>query len=352
LPADWRLGYDRTGAYGRRVIVFEENDRNYAREYGNSDLCKRCHGCYRVQKTVNLKWSEGNQLCVPTNHICKPKLYSEIEQEQLLLQEKSPSRRRAATTERRSKRQRIDVEAMRDESDDSIDFAAQEDSNIHNDWNEFIEPSTPPSNFDPIVSPPIASPNQIPSPPLSDENDSEFNTSYRFYHPSGYFYYKCCEKLELAYQLQAYRFWANIKISHLRQTSVPQITHTTADQQSSGFSSISLLMTGSEAHAEHIKKKLNTYFLMHSAEIGAIIGQSLTQTYNPKVIETISSNDLTDIHFIALAHWFKCRIALFKDGSWKRFGEWQNSPDLQRNGYVPMIVMERKNGIYSPIFSV
>jgi uncharacterized protein (UPF0262 family) len=351
LPADWRLGYDRTGFYGRRVIVFEANDRNYAREYGNSDICKRCHGCYRVQKTVNLKWSEGNQLCVPINHICKPKLYSEIEQEQLLLQEKSPSRRRAATPERRSKRQRIDVEPMRDESDDSIDNASQEDSNIGNDWNEFIEPSTPPSNLDHVVSPPIASPNQIPSPPLSDENDSELNTSFRFYHPSGAFLNECCEKLELAYQLQAYRFWANITISHLRRTSVPQITHTTADQQSSGFSSISLLFTGSETYALNIKNKLNTYFLQHSAEIGEIVGQSLTQTFNPKVIETISSNDLTDIHFVALAHWFECRIALFKDGSWKCFGKWQNSSDLQRNEYVPMIVMQSRNGKYSPIFS-
>uniref|UniRef100_A0A914PUN5 Uncharacterized protein n=1 Tax=Panagrolaimus davidi TaxID=227884 RepID=A0A914PUN5_9BILA len=268
LPADWRLGYDRTGFYARRVIVFEANDRNYAREYGNSDVCKRCHGCYRLQKTVNLKWSDGNQLCVPTNHICKPKLYSEIEQEQLLLQEKSPSRRRAATSERKSKRQRIDVEPMRDESDDSVDNASQEYSNIDNDWNEFIEPSTPPSNLDHVDSPPIASPNQIPSPPLSDENDSELNTSFRFYHPSGAFLNECCEKLELAYQLQAYRFWANITISHLRRTSVPQITHTTADQQSSGFSSISLLFTGSETLALNIKNKLNTYFLQHSAEIG------------------------------------------------------------------------------------
>uniref|UniRef100_A0AC34GDR6 Uncharacterized protein n=1 Tax=Panagrolaimus sp. ES5 TaxID=591445 RepID=A0AC34GDR6_9BILA len=115
----------------------------------------------------------------------------------------------------------------------------------------------------------------------------------------------------------------------------------------SGFASLSLLFTGSEDNASEIKDNLNKYFSQNSLAIGKLVGQDFSQLSNPNVIEILFSADLTEIHLVALAQWFGCRFALFENGIWKRYGKWNNFKT-----YLPIVLMEKKDGKYSPIFSL
>uniref|UniRef100_A0A914Y7X4 Uncharacterized protein n=1 Tax=Panagrolaimus superbus TaxID=310955 RepID=A0A914Y7X4_9BILA len=80
----WNYGYDSLGRFQKRIIVMDLNDKKYAHEYGIYKGCgTRCLGCYRVKNSYrNAKFDNQKKLFVPTNHLCTPKLYAEIKEEQ------------------------------------------------------------------------------------------------------------------------------------------------------------------------------------------------------------------------------------------------------------------------------
>uniref|UniRef100_A0AC34F4E1 Uncharacterized protein n=1 Tax=Panagrolaimus sp. ES5 TaxID=591445 RepID=A0AC34F4E1_9BILA len=286
----------------------------------------------------------------PANDICTPRLRIEIQQEQQLFSQKNSQNKSQNSGSSRSKKSRADDLLMRQESETPVnDYERNEADNVER-WNDFFHASSPPSRLN-SVNPAVVLSGRTPSPPDRVYSNSPVDTSMsavRFYHPSGLFLSQCCEKLEFVYSHNAYAFWAQIYAHFIKPNSIPENTYTVVNQRMSGFASMSLFFTGSEDNASEIKDKFVKYFLQNSLAIGDAIGEDLSQSFNPKVIETTSANDLLAIHFVALSRWFECRFAIFDDGHWKRYGNW-NIYDLKN--YIPIVMMEKKNGKYSPIFT-
>uniref|UniRef100_A0AC34GM50 Uncharacterized protein n=1 Tax=Panagrolaimus sp. ES5 TaxID=591445 RepID=A0AC34GM50_9BILA len=146
--SDWKYGYDTYGKYEKRIIVSNIfNNQRYAYEYGvygNSNM--RCLGCYRAEHAYrSAKFDKDMKLFVPTNHICTPKLYAEIEEEQKSFERKTNKSERNESDifgSSRSKRSRNDVDESRQESDTSLNSPRQNDvTNRVGSFNDVLYPS-------------------------------------------------------------------------------------------------------------------------------------------------------------------------------------------------------------------
>uniref|UniRef100_A0A914P8U0 Uncharacterized protein n=1 Tax=Panagrolaimus davidi TaxID=227884 RepID=A0A914P8U0_9BILA len=60
---------------------------------------------------------------------------------------------------------------------------------------------------------------------------------------------------------------------------------------------------------------------------------------NKEKVKKIMGSQLTDEHFETIVKWFKCRIIIFNNGIWQRFGNWNSESEH----YVPIFVLEKKN---------
>uniref|UniRef100_A0A914YJJ0 Uncharacterized protein n=1 Tax=Panagrolaimus superbus TaxID=310955 RepID=A0A914YJJ0_9BILA len=191
----WNYGYDSLGRFQKRIIVMDLNDKKYAHEYGvYGGGSIRCLGCYRVRHSYRpAKFDNQKKLFVPTNHLCTPKLYAEIKEEQEKFAAKNNRSENSVSS--RSKRSRINNLVLKEDSDASLNDTRQRDSNNDNpqgdadndnhddpqndadndnpqgdaydvdNWNDFLQAPSPPSTVNSVVS--AALPIQTPSPPNS-----------------------------------------------------------------------------------------------------------------------------------------------------------------------------------------
>uniref|UniRef100_A0AC35FKD1 Uncharacterized protein n=1 Tax=Panagrolaimus sp. PS1159 TaxID=55785 RepID=A0AC35FKD1_9BILA len=56
-------------------------------------------------------------------------------------------------------------------------------------------------------------------------------------------------------------------------------------------------------------------------------------------VKRIMGTQLTDEHFETIVKWLKCRIMIFYNGIWQRFGNWNSESEH----YIPIFVLEKKN---------
>uniref|UniRef100_A0A914ZDA3 Uncharacterized protein n=1 Tax=Panagrolaimus superbus TaxID=310955 RepID=A0A914ZDA3_9BILA len=115
----WQYGYDSCGISEKRIIALDPNNQRYAHEYESRNM--KCVRCSRIENTCRYaKFDEQNKLFVPTNHICTPKLYTKIKEQQEKFAEKhkkSKSNEFEDFRSSRSQRSRIENESLRQQSD-------------------------------------------------------------------------------------------------------------------------------------------------------------------------------------------------------------------------------------------
>uniref|UniRef100_A0A914R8Z8 Uncharacterized protein n=1 Tax=Panagrolaimus davidi TaxID=227884 RepID=A0A914R8Z8_9BILA len=172
----------------------------------------------------------------------------------------------------------------------------------------------------------------------SSTTPSDLTTTINCYKPSSFFLKKSCEKLEIEVYNEEYNiFWFDFK--KVSQNSIPENIYETFEEIYHGFECISLYFTGNEENAAFIREKINQHFYYQNSE---------NPISREKEGETLFSKSIKDLHFQTISKWFDCRIGIFVENNWKRFGNW-----TETDSDIPTMLLEMKeNGKYSIIQSL
>jgi hypothetical protein len=339
VPNDeWEYGFDTAGEKEKRIIVFEPNTNHvYAREFRNDAADTRCLGCAKDRR-LHARWYD-NKLFVPYNdaHICDPRLYEDIQRKQEKI-EFGKTTGRNADRILRSKRARVTAE----DTDTS-------NSPIAGDYDDSYDTSEPP---EPKKSRIIKNDNTNVQQRFSAPKvygPSNTSTMVNYYNPSAFVIAQCCKKLNIKYTPEAYTFWSNIDFNHISPSSRPTKTFPTKESMYHGFSCFSLYLTGNESNTILIREMINRFVYNNFKTLGECMGHDFSQLSHetPLIRDTLWSFSLTEVHLECISRWFDCRIGIYGNGEWKRYGEW----DIEDCDALTFLV-EFKNGKYSPILSV
>uniref|UniRef100_A0A914ZA00 Uncharacterized protein n=1 Tax=Panagrolaimus superbus TaxID=310955 RepID=A0A914ZA00_9BILA len=212
---DWKIGFDKSGKFKKRIIVLEENDKSLAREYRNYGKII-CH-------KYDLSWMHS---------------FKKFEQSSNL---------------------EMVVAGPQINDGNTINLDHEVPAVLKS-------PNVPLQALSGIVAEDVVD---------SSENittsDSALNTadfSVMFYHPSSHYLKECCKKFELDYFHLAYAFWARMKIGKIAHDSIPEDFHSLLNEKSNGFNCLSSYLTGSEENGDYIKNKLNGFVLDNIVVLG------------------------------------------------------------------------------------
>uniref|UniRef100_A0AC34F4A6 Uncharacterized protein n=1 Tax=Panagrolaimus sp. ES5 TaxID=591445 RepID=A0AC34F4A6_9BILA len=171
--------------------------------------------------------------------------------------------------------------------------------------------------------------------PLNNANRNE-NTfaSFKYFSPSEHFLDECCEKLGLKFNAEEYftNFRFKIKITQISSDSKPDTILELNDK--SGFGCLSMLFTGTEQHTQAIWKELNGKVFKFYDDMN-------------KIQNVIASKILTDEHLEIIVSWLKCRILIYCNGTWKKYGIWNSEAED-----VPLFVLEKKENGSETIYQI
>uniref|UniRef100_A0A914XW85 Uncharacterized protein n=1 Tax=Panagrolaimus superbus TaxID=310955 RepID=A0A914XW85_9BILA len=343
---DWKYGFDTAGEIEKRVIVFEPNTNHvYVREYRNDGTDTRCLGCAKKGR-VQAKWVE-NRLFVPypDAHSCKPRLYEEVQNRQKNNESKlGKKRERSQDRSLRSKRTRIAAEDT-DTSNSPTTGEYDEGYNVV-ETSEILKPKK--SAITEKVQETIA-PSSIATMKVKKYAPSNDSTIVNYYNPSAFFLSECCKKLCIKYTSTAYQFWSNNECEQVSSLSRPYKTFPTSEEMYHGFSCFSLYLTGNESNSSLIREMTNRYIYNNFKSLGKCMGHDFSEFNHetPIIRETLFSFSLTEIHLECLSRWFDCRIGIFNNGKWTRYGNWDDE-DCD----VLTFLMQIKDGKYDPILSL
>uniref|UniRef100_A0A914QNA6 Uncharacterized protein n=1 Tax=Panagrolaimus davidi TaxID=227884 RepID=A0A914QNA6_9BILA len=169
-------------------------------------------------------------------------------------------------------------------------------------------------------------------------NSSDLTTTINCYKPSSFFLKKSCEKLEIEVCNEEYNiFWFDFK--KVSPNSIPENIYETFEEIYHGFECISLYFTGNEENAAFIREKINQHFYYQNSQ---------NPISREKEGETLFSKSIKELHFQTISKWFDCRIGIFVENNWKRFGNW-----TETDSDIPTMLLEMKeNGKYFIIKSL
>uniref|UniRef100_A0AC34GUB0 Armadillo repeat-containing protein n=1 Tax=Panagrolaimus sp. ES5 TaxID=591445 RepID=A0AC34GUB0_9BILA len=140
----------------------------------------------------------------------------------------------------------------------------------------------------------------------------------------GIFLNECCKTLSLEFDRKKYiEFYRQIKFTQVKSTSKPASHLSTNDN--TGFGCLSIFFTGTEKYAGKICDQIKDKYIEDMIEL------------DKENLKKITSSTVTDEHLQTIVKWFKCRILLYCNGGWQRFGEWSVEDD-----FVPIFVMEKR----------
>uniref|UniRef100_A0AC34FFJ4 Uncharacterized protein n=1 Tax=Panagrolaimus sp. ES5 TaxID=591445 RepID=A0AC34FFJ4_9BILA len=277
------------------------------------------------------------------------------------------SAKRAATVQAaerpntRSKRSKVSLEQTDTEPSGSV---IDEDREIYNDFDDISSPPHSPvhpivlelptempsadaaaENNDAIpetpqtrneenaVETPAANPARVIDEiqPVGTINDANLNANtfepFKYYSPSEYFISKCCEDLGIQFIRKEYvEFLSKVDLDEITSNLKPNKFLPRKDN--SGFSCFSIFFTGNEQSTEIIREKVNEYFVDH-----------LDVLDKEKIKKVLLSQILLNEHLEVIVQMFKCKILVYCNGGWKKFGAW----DIEEKGtYIPVFVIEKK----------
>ena len=175
----------------------------------------------------------------------------------------------------------------------------------------------------------------------------------------------CCDKLSIQFHRDNYKkFWFQIDIGEIHAASVPNKLYPMINLN--GFACFSVFFTCSEESAGIFETKINQYFYKNSHVLGLLYfvsnlkltfsftgqykGYDFTRNkeHNSDInYDIMFASSITDFHLELICRWFNCRILVFKNGTWERFGTW--GPDARSS---PLFIIENKNGKYYPVLAL
>jgi hypothetical protein len=147
--------------------------------------------------------------------------------------------------------------------------------------------------------------------------------------------------LGLEFNKEGQVFWNSTLqwISEFRGSSKPTEYRDIQLKKISGFASLAIFVTGSENFAFEIQEAVKAYFFDNF-----VTGKSCN--FEEKVVmETLITNDLTEIHLALFAEMINCLIGVFDGNSFKMFG---STEDEQAS----TMLLTKTAGIYAPVISI
>uniref|UniRef100_A0AC34F509 Uncharacterized protein n=1 Tax=Panagrolaimus sp. ES5 TaxID=591445 RepID=A0AC34F509_9BILA len=324
---NYEFGLNSNGKEEGRIIVFEENNREMVREYSKNDLGKwTCLQCCRIKATENnyAIMDENETFHVPVNHICNPISYIESKEEQNKIKEMVSKISTGLEVELSICSKHKPEDSSNDNLSDNISKCSNVSLRSLSVIGEEGEVETAANGS------------------VSCRDLSSSNLPIKFYHPSAHFLEQCCKQFELDYTHLSYSFWGKIKIDEIAHNFIPDIFHSILNEKSSGFSCLSLYLTGSEGNGDYIKNKLNGFVLDNTNFLGQKIGKNLSASNNPILRECITSINPHQLHLEVFCHLCNCKVFIFAGGIWKQFGE-------TKVNRIPIFLMALQNGKYCPI---
>uniref|UniRef100_A0A914YGS4 Uncharacterized protein n=1 Tax=Panagrolaimus superbus TaxID=310955 RepID=A0A914YGS4_9BILA len=327
-PNNWHYGYDSYGNPNKRIIVRNDDNLDFGHEYRNDRNDTRCLGCAKNGK-VAAKLIDGNLYVPPSSeHTCGPRIYSEIQRLQGEYKRNMGRKRgrtvfsmEAATTKRARNVVHRDDEASNSPEECDFEDSYMDNSNLEHQVLTNVEQYSP----------------------------SDHVTSVSFYAPSAFFLSKCCKELNVKYSSEAYKFWSRILIEKVKFTSRPLTTCPTKEGMYHGFSSFSIYFTGNESSTAIIREMMNRYVYNNFKSLGYCMGHDFSQYSHetPIIREALWSFSLTEIHLECISRWFDCRIGIYEEKKWKRYGNWDDEESA-----AATFLMEIKDGKYNPVLAL
>uniref|UniRef100_A0AC35GVY7 Uncharacterized protein n=1 Tax=Panagrolaimus sp. PS1159 TaxID=55785 RepID=A0AC35GVY7_9BILA len=305
------------------IIVFENDDKKYAREYklnmsSNQVECIRCLTANPSKSCVGERNPIDFFLMVPVaeNHNCVA--FRVIENDKQL-PKKTANKRKISNKENEPsivKKSKASVANI----DESAEHENNENSSPEQTCYDIL---TPPSEVASNIS-------TVESDLASTANSNvivqnqEFNY-VTFYPSDGCYLDVCCTKLKIPYSCEAVNFWSKIEISYIAKDSVPRECHSVSEEDNSAFRCFSFLLSGSEDYYLKLKDTLLPYVCTNIKALGEKHNLDLVRPDSPLFYELVLGRVASKIHFEALAMLLECRIGIFENGRWDRYGNWEEN---------------------------
>uniref|UniRef100_A0AC35G485 Uncharacterized protein n=1 Tax=Panagrolaimus sp. PS1159 TaxID=55785 RepID=A0AC35G485_9BILA len=369
IPSNqWEWGFDATGHEKMRIIVYASNDKERAYEYRNGGRKIICLGCHKLKKSLYATRSDDDIpiISVPPDgeHICKPRNLKEIREQQTTLFKKGkkrPNNKDISTVAEHGISKRTRKSVTKIEQDPELSANVEDGDN----GNAFCDDSITPEPF-PSTSNSRAETLEEQNKPMAEVSDanaslpkiqtyalSNCSTNVEFYYPSSGDTKKCCEKLGITFsqaiKVSSHKFWGEIIVTNVGPASIPNVIYHVSSAERTGYSCFSLFLTGTVTNALEIKKNfLENYFFKNLEKMGRdYYGKDFSSISDQETIKILLADDLTKYHLQALSDFFECRIGVFVDGNWERYGNWNDE-----TANIFTFLMKKEGDKFSPILSM
>uniref|UniRef100_A0AC35F3V5 Uncharacterized protein n=1 Tax=Panagrolaimus sp. PS1159 TaxID=55785 RepID=A0AC35F3V5_9BILA len=144
--------------------------------------------------------------------------------------------------------------------------------------------------------------------------------------PAETFLKECCKELGLKFMSKkCLRLLSNIKITTITSNSKPATIFSANDK--SGFGCFSLFFTGTEKSTLVIRRKVREKMMDDLVK------------FDEEKLKTIMCYVLTTKDLETIVQWFKCRIMVYCNEAWTKYGDWNN---FGGESCVPLFVLEKK----------
>uniref|UniRef100_A0A914Z5M2 Uncharacterized protein n=1 Tax=Panagrolaimus superbus TaxID=310955 RepID=A0A914Z5M2_9BILA len=314
------------------IIVYENYSKHLIREYKYDKDSQQyvCIGCFNATPStpcIGKRNDDDFSIMVPTseNHICSPHL-----------KEEDNSKNNGC-----KKRGRIDDK----EDESSAIKKARNSATVGCEESEYDSAA---NRRDILTSP------EKPSPLISNAQNASVSPCassnlVEFHYPSGKALVDFCMKLKLPYSCDAVMFWSRSAITHVAHDSVPGECFSVVEETASAFRCFSVMFTGTEENFLELKTTLLPYLCSNIRFIGDKYGLNLTQTDTPLFTEHVLGNEASEVHFEALSAFLECRIGIFENNQWKRYGDW--SEINAQNHNICTFLLQKVGSKYSIVLS-
>uniref|UniRef100_A0AC35FN66 Uncharacterized protein n=1 Tax=Panagrolaimus sp. PS1159 TaxID=55785 RepID=A0AC35FN66_9BILA len=338
--------FDGDDEYGR-IIVHEEDDHNLIREYRK--LYGYFYYCFGCKQTAAIRprgvlrnetfWAPLAYL-----HTCFPKTLESFEREHNKKHDNPP---KIGTSNAGRKRKEIMPNVLSKKKLNSQNHGLKNGQKSNKDPIQNVSCHSIANAFAKKVDEILidSNPDQknvIPQP-------SHATKTVTFFHPSEYYLRQTCKKLGIEENIEGYEFCNRMKIKKIRMSSYPFVVYQTSESKYLGFSCLSLYLTGNESNTILIREMINRFIYNNFKTLGECMGHDFSQLSHetPLIRDTLWSNVMTEVHFQVISRWLHCRIGIYENDAWKRYGNWKNE-----DSDFPTFIIELKNGKYNPILEL
>uniref|UniRef100_A0A914YHI0 Uncharacterized protein n=1 Tax=Panagrolaimus superbus TaxID=310955 RepID=A0A914YHI0_9BILA len=353
------VGCNLQGSPNRRIIVPEDIDENYVREYtklGNTGAIFYCIKCHNARTRIVGKLKDGF-FQAPLFHVetCFPILKIEAEERLRINNEKAQSssgnnearKMTASKSKRPSAKERTEVTncdknvteeplnrilkdlARLDELAKKREELAKENERLAK------RRKRPMRSSEYNLLPAVINLNIIP-------------ISFKFNHPSTSWLENVCKLLEISYNFSAYCLWAEIQITQIKEASKPQNVQYFKSGKSSGFRALSYLLSGTEN--KKVKNVICKYFFDNFKSLGTFGGHDFSSlTHDSEVVKNfIFAEQFTPELWEITAKWLNCRIGIYENNVFIKHGDWSKSD----NNKIITLLFKKENDNYSIVKSL